>query len=94
MSLVGSTRSGTAAAAALTQISGLKPVCASKAPSHGILDGILAFPLPQLKVQLDAANSDELRTLHAYIGFGNFATKETNKTIICKHLEKIREWYV
>ena len=65
MSLAGSTRCGTAAAAALAQIFGLKPAETSKAPSHKILDGILALPLPQLKVQLDVATSDELRMLRA-----------------------------
>ena len=36
----------------------------------------------QLQVQLDAANSDELRSLRAYIGFGKPGTEETNTSEI------------
>ena len=51
----------------------------------------MALPLSDLKVQLDAATSDELRILRAYIGFGKAGTKDMNKALIYEHVETIRE---
>ena len=86
-----STRSGAAAAAALTQYSGLQSVDACAVPPYDVLDAILALPLPELQAKLDVAASDELRSLRAYIGLGKAGTKEANKILIYEQVAKHRQ---
>ena len=62
-----STRSKTAAAAALVHISGLHSDTQSSRSASN-LDTVLALPIDQLTIKLDSATSDELRILKAYIG--------------------------
>ena len=86
-----SARSGTTAAAALTQISGLQSVELSTVPPHDVLDAILALPLPEFQAKLEVATSDELRSLRAYIGLGKAGTKEANKILIYEQVENHRK---
>ena len=73
--------SGSAAAAALSQMSGLKSEAntgssgASAPPTAQVLDHILGLPLPELREHLETATSDELRILRAYMGLGKAGTK-------------------
>ena len=78
--------SGSAATAALAQISGLKSG-ASAPPTAQVLDYILGLPLPELRGHLETATSDELRILRAYMGLGKAGTKEANKLLICEQVK-------
>ena len=83
--------SGSAAASALVQISGLKADSQKPgAPSVEDFDAIVSLPLQQLRIQLDAATSDELRGLRFHIGLGKAGTKEANKMLIYDHIAKNR----
>ena len=77
--------SGSAAASALAQISGLKSDVAP--PTAQVLDHILGLPLLDLRGHLETATSDELRILRAYMGLGKAGTKEANKLLICEQVE-------
>ena len=79
-----------ASAASLAEISGLKPSEGALVPPVDVLESILSLPLPDLKEHLESATSEELRNLRAYMGLGKAGTKEANKLLICKQVEKRR----
>ena len=88
--------SGSAAAVALAQVSGIQSevliglVVASVPPTAQVLDRLLGLPIPELREHLEKATSDELRMLRAYMGLGKAGTKEANKLLICEQVEQRR----
>ena len=58
--------SGSAAAAALTQVSGIQsdvrlgPVAASAPPTAQVFDRLLGLPIPELREQLESATSEQV----------------------------------
>ena len=88
--------SGSAAAAALAQVSGIQSevrtgsVVASALPTAQVIDCILGLPIPDLREHLEKATSDELRIIHAYMGLGKAGTTEANKLLICEQVEQRR----
>ena len=79
--------SGSAAAAALAQVSGLKSELPTAVPIE-VVETVLALPLDQLKEKLEDATSDELRAMRAYIGLGKAGTKDANKALILEYATK------
>ena len=51
---------------------------------------ILSLPLPQLKIQLNDANSQDLRGLRSFLSLGSGGTKEDNKSLLYDHIEASR----
>ena len=73
---------------AVSHISVLKSSEGPVGPPAHVIDSILALPLPNLKQHLEAATSDEMRILPAFMGLGKAGTKEANKVLIFEEVEK------